>query len=50
MGKRKLVFGVGINDADYPVGVGGRGSKIALLARADQLDDDRLLGLETIKL
>ncbi len=50
MGKRKPIFGAGINDADYPVAVGGRGSKIALLARADQLDDDRLLGLETIKL
>lgn len=29
MGKRKLIFGVGINDADYPVAVGGRGAKIA---------------------
>lgn len=28
MGKRKLIFGVGINDADYPVAVGGRGAKI----------------------
>ena len=29
MGKRKLIFGVGINDAEYPVAVGGRGAKIA---------------------
>lgn len=54
MGKRKLIYGVGINDADYKVKIGDNPAdwrvEIALLARADQLDNDRLRGVETIKL